>query len=131
MNPVPCSHCGYNYMRHSTDPEAPRLCNSCDVREQKRNPPGEKRMETIDILVKCPKNVYTEIEENCINNGTNPSDYLIKLHHAECAKITHKDEYQEKVGEFKEEVDENQLASTSTTGIPDKFYKAKNKGGKK
>lgn len=44
-------------------------------------------METIDILVKCPSNIYRDIEEVCINNGTNPSDYLLKLHYAEQAKI--------------------------------------------
>lgn len=134
MNPVPCAHCGYNYMRHNNEPEALRLCNSCDVREQKRNPPGEKKMDTIDILVKCPKNVYTEIEEICINSGTNPSDYLINLHYAECTKFAAREEHEEKGGKWKDEpkeMEENELPATSTTGTPDKFFKAKSKGGKK
>lgn len=80
MTPVPCAHCGYNFMRRTTDPEAIRLCNSCDIRENIRNPPKDKKMETVDILIKCPLKVQAEIEEYCIAIGMDFSKYFLNLH---------------------------------------------------
>ncbi len=77
MQPIPCAHCGNNFMRHTIDPEAPKLCNNCDIREQHRNPKKEKQMETIDILIKCPKDEYAKIEEYCINKGMNITQYFL------------------------------------------------------
>ena len=61
MQPVPCIHCGYNYMRRTTEPDVVRLCNSCEVRENQRNPKGENKMQTIDILIKVPQKEYIDI----------------------------------------------------------------------
>jgi hypothetical protein len=101
MQPVPCIHCGYNYMRRTTEPDAIRLCNSCEVREQQRNPKGEKKMETIDILIKCPNHVYRDIEEYCINKGTNPSDYLLKIYYSEYDRSHQEKDHKEKTKEKK------------------------------
>lgn len=133
MNPVPCSHCGYNYMRHTTDPEAPRLCNSCDVREQKRNPPRDTKMQNIDILIKVPQEEYVKIEEYCINNGIDSTKYFLQLHYAEVSKFLDTEEHKEKGEGWKTETEEeeNELPSTSTTGMPDKFFKGKKKESKK
>lgn len=60
-------------------------------------------METIDILVKCPSNVYKDLEEDCINNGTNPSDYLLKLYYAEGARFHAEKEHKEKGGKWEDE----------------------------
>ena len=80
MQPVPCIHCGYNYMRRTTEPDVVRLCNSCEVRENQRNPKGENKMQTIDILIKVPQKEYIDIEEYCINNGIDSIKYFLSLH---------------------------------------------------
>jgi len=80
MHPIPCSHCGYNFMRQTLDPEVPTLCNNCSLKEELRNPKKEKRMETVDILIKCQKQVQNEIEEICINRGVSFTKYFLDLH---------------------------------------------------
>ena len=100
MQPTPCLHCGYNYMRR-TDFDDLRLCNSCEVRENIRNP-KEKKMETVDILVKCPTHIYRDIEEKCINIGTHPSDYLMTLYYDDCSRFLDIKEHEEKGGNWKE-----------------------------
>lgn len=127
MSPIPCAHCGANFMRPTPDPEAPKLCNNCLVREEKRNPTKKESMEqTIDIKITCPIAIHNEIEEYCINNGINLSKYFLSLHET----FKNKTEAYEKVKESmfglsKEEPEVNELASTSTTGMPDKFMKKK------
>lgn len=81
MQPVPCIHCGYNYMRRTNEPDAVRLCNSCEVRENIRNPQG-KKMDTVGILIQAPKEVQIEIEEYCIANGKDFTKYFLELHYA-------------------------------------------------
>lgn len=90
-------------------------------------------METIDILVKCPSNVYKDLEETCINTGTNPSDYLLNLYYAEGTRFHADKERREKGDKWAddEEPEENELKATSTKGMPDKFYKANTKDKKK
>ncbi len=83
MNPIPCSHCGVNFMRPTIDPEAPKLCNNCSLKEEKRNPTKGKCMDTVDILIKCPIALQIEIEEICINNGGDFTKYFLGLHEAE------------------------------------------------
>lgn len=78
---MPCIHCGYNYMRRTTEPDSIRLCNSCEVRENIRNPQG-KKMETVGILIQAPKEVQIEIEEYCIANGKDFNQYFLDLHYA-------------------------------------------------
>lgn len=80
MHPIPCNHCGNNFMRHNLDVEAPRLCNNCEVRENLRNPKREVKMSVVSILIQCPKEVQIEIEELCMINGTNFSQYFLSLH---------------------------------------------------
>lgn len=80
MNPIPCAHCGVNFMRPTMDPEAPKLCNNCSLREEKRHPTKGKPMDTVDILIKCPIETHIEIEEICINNGGDFSKYFLGLH---------------------------------------------------
>ena len=67
-------------MMHTTDINAPHLCNNCLVKELIRNPKKEDKMSTVDILVKCPQEVYADIEEHCINNAVDISTYLLNLH---------------------------------------------------
>ena len=81
MQPVPCAHCGNNFMRQTLDPEAPRLCNSCKLREDKRNPQKEDNMTTIDIVITVPREDHIAIEEHCINQGMDLSRYFLELHH--------------------------------------------------
>ena len=79
MEPIPCIHCGYNFMRRTLDPHAPRLCNGCEVRENLRNPKA-KKMETVAILIQCPKTTQAEIEEYCLSHGLDFSKYFLSLH---------------------------------------------------
>jgi hypothetical protein len=81
MQPIPCAHCGNNFMRHNLNPELPRLCNNCEIREEKRNP-KEKKMETIDIVLTVPREDHIAIEEHCINHGIDFSKYFLELHKA-------------------------------------------------
>lgn len=37
---------------------------------------------TVDILIKCPRQVQIDIEEYCINQGIDFSRYFLELHHA-------------------------------------------------
>lgn len=88
--PVPCKHCGYNYMRANEDQFG--LCNNCIIAEERRNPKkGEIKMESIDILVKCPKDAYAKLEEHCINDGKDLSTFIIyaALENLEKGSIQH------------------------------------------
>jgi hypothetical protein len=66
-------------MRQQNEPDGPRLCNSCEVRENIRNPKG-KEMQTVGILIQVPKETQIEIEEYCIANGKDFSKYFLELH---------------------------------------------------
>jgi hypothetical protein len=90
------------------------------VREEKRNPPKKESMENIiNIQISCPVTIHNEIEELCINKGMTLSKYFLSLH--ENTKLDKK-EHEEKGDKWE---DDNELPATSTTGIPDKFYKKK------
>lgn len=82
MTPVPCHHCGYNFMRTTMDPEYPRLCNNCLVREDLRNIDKGKKMENdvIHVVIKCPVGIHKDIEEYCLNNGVDLTTYFLNLH---------------------------------------------------
>jgi hypothetical protein len=81
MQPIPCNHCGFNFMRQTTDPEAPKLCNSCALREEKRSPTKKDNMEkVITIQIQFPIKIHNEIEEYCINQGISLSQYFIDMH---------------------------------------------------
>lgn len=81
MPPIPCAHCGINFMRIDSDPKRPKLCNSCLLKEERRNPTQKVTMDTIEIVIKCPRDVQIEIEEYCINKGIDFSKYFLSLHH--------------------------------------------------
>lgn len=111
MPPIPCAHCGVNFMRTTTDAEAPKLCNNCLLREQQK-PRKEAPMENIvDILIKCPRQDQIEIEEICINQGIDFTRYFLELHYGSQAAIQemkrltaeHKPTFKEKIEEVKEE----------------------------
>jgi hypothetical protein len=67
-------------MRTNKDPEAPKLCNSCGYRENIRYPKKEKPMDTVDVLIKCPKLIQAQIEEKCLNEGIDFTQYFLSLH---------------------------------------------------
>jgi hypothetical protein len=98
----------------------PKLCNNCLVREENRKPTKKETMEsTIDIKITAPVHIHNEIEEYCINNGMNLSQYFLSLH--DTSKLNRK-EHEEKAGKWEPE---NELAATSTTETHDKFMKKK------
>lgn len=80
MSPLPCAHCAMNFMRTNPDPDAPKLCNNCIVREELRNPKKGEKMDTVEILIKCPKEVHAQIEEYCMARGKDYSKYFLNLH---------------------------------------------------
>ncbi len=69
-------------MRRNLDPDAPKLCNNCEVREEKRNPKKEDKMSAhVNILIKCPTADHKGIEEECINRGIDMTKYFMGLHY--------------------------------------------------
>lgn len=82
MHPIPCSHCGNNFMRPTNDPEAPRLCNNCALRESVRIPSkkNEGEKEEVTILIHFPRQIQNEIEEHCIAHGLSFSEYFLRLY---------------------------------------------------
>lgn len=130
MPPIPCAHCGNNFMRPTIDPEAPKLCNNCSVKEEKRNPQTKVNMDTVDILVKCPKDVQVEIEELCINQGVDFTRYFLELHYGSQAAIASMKEYKESP-EYKETI---KLKIDGTSPVKNAYIKVeekkKTKGGK-
>lgn len=122
MPPIPCAHCGGNFMRTTTDPEAPKLCNNCLLREEKRNPRKEEIMQDIvEILIKCPRDTQIEIEEYCINQGMDFTKYFLSLHETFKEKTDAFSEYPKEVKPFSE---------SDEVTTPAKSFEKK-KGGKK
>ena len=80
MPVLPCGHCGLNYMRNVNAHECEKLCNACMIREEKRNPKKEIKMKMITISIQCTTEIQNEIEEFCMANGFNFSEYFLKLH---------------------------------------------------
>ena len=76
-------------MNPRVDLDAPKLCNNCIVREERRVPKVKDKNETIDILIKCDKHIQKEIEEICISRGLSFGEYFISLH--ELSKYGSKD----------------------------------------
>jgi hypothetical protein len=82
LPPIPCAHCGVNFMRQSIDPEAPKLCNTCVIRDQQRNPKKVvQTMEKTKLLIEVDRKTQVEVEEICINEGISMSDYFMRIHH--------------------------------------------------
>jgi hypothetical protein len=78
--PIPCAHCGTNFMRHSIDPEAPKLCNNCIVREKQRPKLKGEDMSKAKILIEVDKQTQVDVEEYCMNAGISLSAYFNNLH---------------------------------------------------
>lgn len=82
--PIPCAHCGTNFMRHNLDPEAPKICNNCVIRERDREKtlkkPGVKDMSKIQIMIEFDPKTQVEVEELCMNRGISYSQYFLQLH---------------------------------------------------
>lgn len=114
MQPIPCAHCGYNFMRQTRDPEAPKLCNSCVLKEEKRSPTKKESMKTIEIVIKCPVEIQADIEEYCINKGMDFSKYFLSLHHFFS-------EHSEGVKDYKEQLEKETQAfiDSNPRGKPD------------
>lgn len=78
--PIPCAHCGTNFMRRSIDPEAPKLCNNCELKVSNTKPKEKTNMDNVKILIECTRKVQIEVEEYCVNMGLTISDYFVDLH---------------------------------------------------
>lgn len=98
MHPIPCSHCGTHFMRRNLHPDAQKLCNTCEIKEEKRNPKGDKTVEYVNILIKCPFVVHKEIEEKCISEGIDLSQYFMGLHHKVKTEVSEEEKPSKKVG---------------------------------
>jgi hypothetical protein len=82
-HPMPCAHCGMNFMFHNLDKEASKLCNNCVVREDLRTNKKKGNMQkNINILISCPEQDQKEIEEYCMQNGIDYSRYFLELHYS-------------------------------------------------
>lgn len=125
MHPIPCAHCGQNFMRHTLSQFSNNLCHNCLLREEKRNPKKEEFMETdtIDILIKCPRNIQKEMEEYCIKQGFDFSTYFLQMYHFFNASI------QSVEMEEKSCLDKHNQFSETATAHVEKIEK--NKGKKK
>lgn len=79
MPPIPCAHCGNNFMKADLNPDSHKLCNNCFLRQELRTNKKGKTMDTIDILIKVPSKIYAIIEEKCMSNGMDCSQYFLSL----------------------------------------------------
>lgn len=52
-------------------------------------------IETVDILIKCPRQVQINIEEHCINEGIDFSKYFLGLHYQKVGDEVSKDMFKE------------------------------------
>lgn len=78
--PIPCAHCGINFMRRDLALDAPKICNSCIQKEKKRKTKGTVKMDEMKITIGCSQEEHAKIEEICINQGINYTDYFMNLH---------------------------------------------------
>lgn len=82
IGPIPCQHCGVNFMPHDVHPDDLKLCNNCVIKENIRNPKKEKSMQddNIVILINCPRKDHADIEEACIRTGVTLSEFFMTLY---------------------------------------------------
>lgn len=67
-------------MRRDLARDAPRICNSCVIKEKKRTNQGDIPVSEMQIIIKCSQEEHAKIEELCVNKGINYSDYFMGLH---------------------------------------------------
>lgn len=119
-------------MRRDLTPDAPRLCNGCEVRENQRNPKG-KKMDTIGILIQCPKDEHIHIEEHCINQGIDLTRYFLDLHYIRKAELKRREqdelEHEEKGGKWKKDAynEPIKLKIDGTSPVKDAYIKLEEK----
>lgn len=80
MSPLPCSHCGNNFMRHTSEFETEKLCNNCFIREESRKIKKEEKMDVTNILITVPSQMQKDIEEICIKEGLSFGEFFISLY---------------------------------------------------
>lgn len=78
MPPIPCMHCGTNFMRTTSYGEIKKLCNNCLIIE--KNKFRIEMKDLVDILIKCTREEQIEVEEHCINKNITFSQYFLQLH---------------------------------------------------
>lgn len=124
-SPIPCAHCGFNFMRHTLDENVPKLCNNCMLKEEKNKPKGERPMSKANILIVCDREDQIQIEEICTNQGITLSQYFMDLHKLNTSKgWASRDEKEENQNSTSDRNREEDLVPAS---IPNK----KPKGAKK
>lgn len=85
--PIPCAHCGVNFMRRDLHIDAPKICNNCILKDQIRNPKKEVKVDKIQVVLEVDQKTHAEIEEICINKGMTFSEYFLNLHDSENIKV--------------------------------------------
>ena len=80
MQPIPCAHCGTNFMRKTVNPEDEKLCNNCSHKESQRKIPKEGKSMSVQLLVEVDRQTQIEIEEICLNEGLTLGQYVVNLH---------------------------------------------------
>ena len=85
-HPIPCAHCGVNFMRHNLSPDYPKICNSCMLKEKQHKKGNVENMNMVKLLVEVDRQTQVEIEEICINEGISLSLYFLMLHQESKAK---------------------------------------------
>lgn len=81
LPPVPCAHCGINFMRRNLDADAKKLCNSCENKQEgKKSVLLSDRSSFSKILIEVDQKSQIEIEELCSAQGISFSDYFSNLH---------------------------------------------------
>lgn len=116
-HPTVCNWCGHQYMPHTIDPNAPKLCNNCINRQPNTTKKRDTFMsdETVIILINCPKKAHEDIEEFCMRNGVDLTTFFMNLYNNSFSKT--------KVVEQEEEVEEKKDQFSPTK----KLLKSKNR----
>jgi hypothetical protein len=79
MPPIPCAHCGTLFMRKDNKESSPKICNSCINKERHKNQ-NKEDINMMKILIECTPVQHAKIEEICLNEGKNFSEYFLSLH---------------------------------------------------
>jgi hypothetical protein len=67
-------------MRKTIDPEAPKICDACKIRDDDRKKGEKKVSNKTKILIECDPHTQAEVEEYCMIIGKNFSEYFLDLH---------------------------------------------------
>ena len=78
MAPIPCAHCGVNFMPHDPDSDTIKICNNCTIKDRmrsKKEPPGKQKMQ---ITVQFSKENVGKIEEYCLSENMSFEELFLK-----------------------------------------------------